>query len=203
MRLTLASSGLLLLTAGMAVAQSPPPGPGLPPRLPVASCPQADSLLGEASKDALKAEIHGRLGPGAAYSLTTGPGRGMDAQTLQFTDGFLMSGPVPGGYVTAWFPSGLLEKSREQAEPMYLVVEDTLSLPLSTPAPPGLSGVLPPAMPFTAMMRSGDLRLLLAARKAKLTFLGRSVNIRKSTIAEAEAAVRVIVCHIASIPAVD
>ena len=195
MRLTLLAWGVLFWTAGRAHGQSPPPGPGLPPRLPIASCGHADSLLGPAAKDVLKAEVHGRLGPGDSYTLYTGGQRGMDAQTLQFADGFLMSGPFPGAYITAWFPSGLLEKSREQREPMYLVLDDTLSLPLGTPTPPGLSGPRPPSMPFTAMVRPEDLRRLLVARKAKLTFLERHVSIRKSTIAEAEAAVRVVMCH--------
>ncbi|HET9604787.1 MAG TPA: hypothetical protein VFO96_10895 [Gemmatimonadales bacterium] len=43
-----------------------------PPRIRVATCAAADSLLGPASRDVLKSEVHGTVGPDSAFDLRSG-----------------------------------------------------------------------------------------------------------------------------------
>jgi len=171
------------------------------PRVPVASCPAADSILGQLSKDERKAEVHGTLGPGQKYYLTTGPLHLTgDRPSVVVTNFAPPRGLLPGGYITGHFPSKLLAPSMDQAEPMVLVLGDTLQVPLSTPHPTKVTGMMPPTLPFTALLRPEDLQLLLKSSSAKLTWLGTTAKIDRSVIVETQAAARLATCQLAAAP---
>ncbi len=171
------------------------------PRLPIASCPAADSILGQLSKDEGKAEGHGTLGPGPKYDLSTGPLSLAGYRVgVQITSLNPPRGLLPGGYITGWFASTVLESSRDQLEPMVLVLGDSLPIPLSTPHPTKVTGTMPPVLPFTALLRPQDLQLFLASSSAKLTFLGKTAKIDRSVVRESRAATRLAICQLATAP---
>jgi len=83
---------------------------------------------------------------------------------------------------------------------MVRVLGDTLQVPLSTPHPTKVTGMMPPTLPVTALLRAEDLQLLLRSSSAKLTFLGKTAKIDRSVILETRAAARLATCQLASVP---
>ena len=171
------------------------------PRLPITSCPAADSILGDLSKDERKAEVHGTVGPGQDYQLTTGPQVLSGGRTSVLVTSYVKPrGLLPAGYITGYFPSSVLKPSHDQVEPMVLVLGDTMQVPLSTPHPTKVTGMMPPMLPFTALLRQEDMQLLLESSSAKLTWLGKTAKIERAVIVETRAAARLATCQLAATP---
>lgn len=164
-------------------------------RLEVRSCPVADSILGQAEKDVLKATVYGTLGPGPAFELRSGPVTGFGNFTLGFHSGYDTTGVMPLAYLTAWLPSRLLRASAELAEPMKLVLTQDDSIPLGTPNVPLVHGPLPPRVPFTVPMRPEDLLAALREDDVRLAFLGVTEKVNERTREEWEATARLAVCQ--------
>lgn len=190
--------GVVLLLVGHPLAVLAQTPGWRPARVPVASCTAADSLLGPAPKQVLKAQVYGTLGPGAAFELRSGPISGSISHTLQLTSRTADQVALPSGYVTAWFPPSVLRASAAQAEPIQLILEQSDTLPLGTPNLPTITGRMPPAVPFTVVMRARDALALVRAQDARLAFVGKQIRLTKGTLAEFQAAFRLGVCQMAA-----
>ena len=166
-------------------------------RVKVLTCSEADSVLGPASHNVMRSELHGALGPGSAYQLTSGAL--FTTQSPPPGHLMLMNFPSPNEtlaaqYVMAFFRSSVLEAAKSQAEPMYLVLDKKDTIPLSTPEPPAISGSRPRYLPLNAVMRPEDLDRLFAAKDVRFRFLGETARLDDRTRDEFEAAYRTQIC---------
>ncbi len=166
------------------------------PRIKVQSCQVADSLLGQASKAVMKAEVHGYVEAPDEFELESGPliyDRGLPA-TLTLVPVSATPGRIPGGAFTMWFYGSILNAKRDSTKPFTVVVDDTLRFPLGMPHEPIINGPTPDFIFYNVVINPQALEGLFHGKKARVEFLGKRQDIEGKRVQEFEGATRLAIC---------
>ena len=198
MRLAIVSLAVILACPSAASAQAQYSiGDTLSPRVKVGSCALADQQLGPASKNVLKAEVHGTLGPENNFRLTSGPILYRDElpTALELFQDAAGTEPMPRGVLNIWFYAGILKVERDPAKPFTVVVDDSLSFPLGMPLLPAFQGEAPSVVPFNVVILPNGVEALMRARKARVEFLGKHEELDHHALDEFQGVVRLAICQ--------
>jgi hypothetical protein len=165
-------------------------------RIEVGSCPLADRMLGPAPKSVLKAEVRGWFGPDSQFSLSSGQIKYKDEPPATLDINHLTIGhdSFPRGVMEAWFKSDIIDAPRNPGLPFTFIIDDTLKFPVGMPAIPAIMGDVPEIIFFMVPAMPKMLQAMVAAKKARMEYLGKRSDFRRRSLDEFAAATRLAIC---------
>jgi hypothetical protein len=160
------------------------------------SCPLADAMLGPASKQVLKADLHGYFRTDSSYLVISGPMiiRNEMPREMVIAAGTAGNGTIPSASLTLFLARKVMDADLQHASPFTLIVDDTTSIPLGMPVMPAIQGYAPPSVPIHVDLSAAAVRALLGARKARAEFVGTRTVLSKDNLTDMAATARAAIC---------